>query len=223
MKIVIQCASKKMPDAGYMSNKDGRKILFVADPDTAPASDEFLYAKPDNISEAGKSWRDLLLGYNNKPENNPLDLYPAFQLYWNEAYRDLVQEYGTENVYILSAGWGLIDAEFLTPKYDITFSPSADPYKRRGKKDFYNDFQMLPDGCNDDLVFFGGKDYLPLFCELSSGYKGQRFIFYNSKNLPKTPGCTLIRYHTTTRTNWHYGCAKDFLSGDVTTKDAAYE
>ncbi len=210
-----------MPDAGYMTNKDGKSILFVADPDAAPSSNEFIYAKPDDFTANGDTWRDLLLRYNKQPDNNPLNLYPAFQLYWNETYRDLVKKYRTENVYILSAGWGLIDAKFLTPKYDITFSPSAAPYKRRGKKDFYNDLQMLPKECDDDLIFFGGKDYLPLFCKLSSDYTGKKFIFYNSKTLPKTPGCTLIKYHTTTRMNWHYGCAKDFLSGVVTTKDAA--
>lgn len=210
-----------MPDAGFMTNKDGKRILFVADPDAAPSSNEFIYAKPDDIAENGTTWRDFLLRHNKQPDNNPLDLYPAFQLYWNETYRDLVKKYRTENVYILSAGWGLIDAQFLTPKYDITFSPSADSYKRRGKQDLYDDFQMLPDGCNEDLVFFGGKDYLPLFCKLSSDYTGKKFIFCNSKTLPKAPGCTLIKYHTTTRTNWHYGCAKDFLSGGVTTKDAA--
>lgn len=223
MKIVIQCAAKKMPDAEYMANKDGKRILFVADPNTAPSSNEFIYAKPDDSAEGGESWRKLLLSYNKQSDSNPFNLYPAFQLYWNETYRDLVKKYGAENVYILSAGWGVIGAEFLTPKYDITFSPRADSYKRRRKQDSYNDFQMLPEECNDDLVFFGGKDYLPLFCKLSEDYIGKKFIFYNSKTVPNTPGCTLIKYHTTTRTNWHYGCAKDFLSGVVTTKGSACE
>ncbi|MES9822819.1 MAG: hypothetical protein ABW127_00140 [Candidatus Thiodiazotropha endolucinida] len=217
MKIVIQCAAKKGPDAGCITDRTGKQVLFVADPDAAPPSEECIYARPDDIAETGKSWRDLLLEYNEQPENNPLDLYPAYQLYMNDTYRALVNKYRAENVYILSAGWGLIGAEFLTPKYDITFSPSADSYKRRRKRDSYKDFRMLPDGCNDDLVFFGGKDYLPLFSKLSSNYAGQKFVFYNSATLPDAPGCKLIKYHTSTRTNWHYECAKAFIHGAVTT------
>ena len=54
----------------------------------------------------------------------------------------------------------MIAADFLTPDYDITFSGSADAYVRRGKKDRYKDFCMLPADTVDDIVFFGGKDYL---------------------------------------------------------------
>ncbi|MEW8462640.1 MAG: hypothetical protein AB2653_20230, partial [Candidatus Thiodiazotropha endolucinida] len=172
--------------------------------------------KPDNISDIGNCWRVVLLKYNEQPENNPLNLYPAYKLYMNDTYRALVDRYRAENIYILSAGWGLIGAEFLTPKYDITFSPSADPYKRRKKRDLYNDFCMLPDGSHDDLVFFGGKDYLPLFCDLSRDYAGKKCVFYNSATLPNAPGCALVRYETTTRTNWHYECVKTFLEGAIT-------
>ena len=33
MIIVIQCAASKKPDAGHLQRCDGRKVLFVADPD----------------------------------------------------------------------------------------------------------------------------------------------------------------------------------------------
>ncbi|RDH91041.1 MAG: hypothetical protein DIZ77_10170 [endosymbiont of Seepiophila jonesi] len=215
MKIVIQCAAKKHPDAGYMMAKDGKCIVFVADPENAPASDEFRFARPDDIAVGEKTWRELLLEYNQQPDNNPLHLFPAYQLYMNGTYGALVNAYGRGNIYILSAGWGLIGAEFLTPKYDITFSPSADLYKRRKKRDQYNDYCMLPKDCDEELVFFGGKGYLPLFCELSKDYRGKRIVFYNSNTEPKAEGCNLIRFETTTRTNWHYGCAKAFLKGDI--------
>jgi len=68
-----------------------------------------------------------------------------------------VTRFGVKNVYILSAGWGLICADFLTPAYDITFSPSAAPYKRRRKTDRYEDFRMLPDKAEREIVFFGGQ------------------------------------------------------------------
>ena len=61
----------------------------------------------------------------------------------------------TGNTYILSAGWGLINSEFLTPYYDITFSAAADNYKRRRKADTYRDFCMLPEDVDELIVFFG--------------------------------------------------------------------
>jgi hypothetical protein len=215
VKIVIQCAAKKNPDAGYLIDRRGKPVMFVADPDQGPPSTTHVYAHPDDPSEDGESWRAHLIEYNRHPETNTLNLSSAADLYSNPSYQLLADQYGLDNMFILSAGWGLIEARFLTPKYDITFSPSAEHYKRRRKKDCYLDLQMLPTDSDDNLVFFGGKDYLPLFCALSQAYRGERFVFYNSAVEPSTPGCTLIRYQTTTRTNWHYGCAKDFVAGKI--------
>ncbi|HEC11668.1 MAG TPA: hypothetical protein ENI80_00180 [Acidiferrobacteraceae bacterium] len=217
MKIVIQCAAKKDPNAGYLTNGDGKPVLFVANPDKAPPSDAYLYARPDDLTENGKTWRELLVDYNNRAGNNPLNLSPAYKLYSNTTYERLVKQYGVDNIFILSAGWGLISAKFLTPKYDITFAqtPKDQKYKQRSQQDQYHDFCLLPNDSDDALVFFGGKGYLPLFCELTQNYQGHRFVFYNSGVQPETPGCTLIRYLTTTRTNWHYSCARDFMSGKI--------
>jgi hypothetical protein len=121
---------------------------------------------------------------------------------------------GLQNVYILSAGWGLIRADFLTPQYDITFAQSADQYKRRRKTDRYDDFCMLHNQ-TADIVFFGGKDYLPLFSSLTDGTRSKRIVFYNSANAPNLNGCYLRRFETTTRTNWHYQCVSAFLAGGL--------
>lgn len=217
MRIVIKCAASKTPDAGWMVTNDGRRVCFVADPAMAPAREGYLYAKPDDIGDDGTSWRARLAAYNSNNLSNPLGLYPAYKLYLNETYGALVAKYGAENVYILSAGWGLINAEFLTPQYDITFSfvPKADAYKRRRKADRYADFCLLPDGCKDDLVLFSGKDYLPFFHALTKSYAGTRHVFYNSASLPRLEGCRLIRYDTSTRTNWQYECARTFMNGAV--------
>jgi len=214
MKVVIQCAGGKDPAAGYMADSAGQKVKFVAHPEKAPVSKDLLYARPDDLAPGGTSWRSLLLEYNERSDN-PFGLYEAYRLYANPAYRALVNAYGVEKVLILSAGWGLIRASFLTPQYDITFLNSADDYKRRRKQDKYHDLCELALDDNDSLVFFGGKDYLPLFCKLTQGYRGQRHVFYNSKVVPSAPGCNLIRYPTTTRTNWHYSCATDFIAKRV--------
>jgi len=59
------------------------------------------------------------------------------------------------------------------------------------------------------------RDYLPLFAKLTESVKGRRTVFYNSKNIPDLHGCTLRRFETDAKTNWHYLCANAFLDGLV--------
>jgi hypothetical protein len=212
MIVVIQCAASKDADAGHLVTADGKPVTFVAHPEIAPKDNEF-YVRPDDAAGEGKSWRDILMEYNGKPADNPYRLLPAYRLYRNAVYRRLVERLGIGSVYILSAGWGLITANFLTPYYDITFSraKNVETYKRRGKTDRYRDICMLPDGIDDEIIFFGGRDYLPLFCMLTEKAQGKRKIFYNSALPPHVPGCTLERFETSTKTNWHYECANAFL------------
>jgi hypothetical protein len=189
----------------------------VAHSENAPKDNEF-YARPDDDTGEGKSWREMLLEYNRESYGNPLRLLPAYRLYENPVYERLVDKFGIENVYILSAGWGLIRSDFLTPDYDITFSASArgdDAYKRRRKGDPYNDFCMLREETEDEVIFFGGKDYVPLFCALTKGVKGQRKVFHSSGQAPEAPGCIPVKFETSTRTNWHYECARAYLDGQL--------
>jgi hypothetical protein len=215
MIAVIQCAARKRRDAGHLVAADGRRVDFVAHPEIAPRDHDRVYARPDDPCEDGTSWRQFLLKYNDNPGTNPLHLYPAYQLYGNKAYERLVDRFGSRKIYILSAGWGMISADFLTPYYDITFSASADAYKRRRKQDCYDDFRMLPSNTREDIVFVGGKGYLPLFCSLTDAIRSKKIVFFNSEAVPLLDGCTLIRLETTTRTNWHYDCAKAILDGTI--------
>ena len=215
MIVVIQCAASKRADAGRLVTVGGTPVDFVAEPRAAPHAPRKVYARPDDPSDGGRSWRDSLLAYNRDPRGNPLRLLPAYRLYENRIYGRLVERLKRRNVYFLSAGWGLIPADFLTPYYDITFSQSADAYKRRRRTDRYHDFRMLPGDTVEDIVFFGGKDYLPLFGALTDGVRGRRIVFYSSVTAPQIGSCTLRRFETTTRTNWHYECAAAFLDGAV--------
>ena len=217
MIIVIQCAASKNRNAGRLMTSSGKPVMFVADPQGAPASHGLVYAHPDDQLDTGVTWRQLLLKYNEHPENNPFGLYPAYRLYENKTYERLTTRFGLENVFILSAGWGLIGASFLTPQYDITFSSSAESYKRRTKRQRYGDICMLPESA-DDVVFLGGKDYLPLFCELTSSERGRKTVFYNSRTIPEAQGCRLERFETATRTNWHYECASALIEGGPAAK-----
>jgi hypothetical protein len=167
MMVIVRCAASKHPEAGRMKSPGGKPIVFVAEPESAPADDACRYARPDDVSANGKSWRESLVEYNRTPKDNPLGLYPAYRLYKNPIYERFVDRFGLQNVFILSAGWGLIGADFLTPYYDITFSQSAEGFKRRRKTDRYLDISVLPDRPDEEIVFFGGKDYLPLLLSLT--------------------------------------------------------
>jgi hypothetical protein len=185
----------------------------VSDPARAPVRTDAVYARPDVVREDGQCWRDVLLLYNQQPGNNPLRLLPAWRLYRQPAYGKLVKRFGEANVFILSAGWGLIRADFLTPSYVVTFSAQAEPFKRRRSSDAYADFNMLEGQQNEPVAFFGGKDYLKLFCRLTENYEGQRIVAFNAASEPQAQGVRFVRYHTTMRTNWHYGAVSAFLDG----------
>jgi hypothetical protein len=111
MIVVIQCAGTKREDAGHLKMQDGRLVSFVAHPEELELhAENCLYARPDDPSDRGGSWREFLDAYNENPGDNPLGLLPAFELYkparpYNNIYRDLVNGYGLQNTYILSAGW----------------------------------------------------------------------------------------------------------------------
>ena len=215
MIIVIQCAATKQDHAGHLRTRDGRSVMFVAKPDAAPTGTSQLYARPDDVSDTGESWRTVLQEYNAAPGDNPLGLLPAWQLYRNPAYKILADYCGTDSLYILSAGWGLIRADFLTPNYDITFSSDrkVELFKRRGCREDLEDFS-LPAGIEDTIVFFGGRNYIQLFCRLTAHAKVHRTVFYAGNTLSEdlTPGCTLRRYERRF-TNWHYQCARHYVEG----------
>ena len=225
MIVVIQCAASKTSknsDTGRFKTEDGRSVMFVADPTRVPASRGIVYKRPDDRADSGLSYREELVKYNRHPGGNPLGLLPAWRLYTNPVYAELVDTFGVPNVFILSAGWGLIAADFLTPDYDITFSSNAkgsDAYKRRRRNDVFMDLSMLPADRTGPIVFLGGKDYVPLFCRLTEGAKSERIVFYyyngRSDNPPYAPGCRLQRFETKKSTNWQYECAKALMRGDI--------
>jgi len=46
---------------------------------------------------------------------------------------------------------------------------------------------MLPDETEDEILFFGGKDYVALFCELTKDMTSRRTVFYGSAEPPAAP------------------------------------
>jgi len=208
--VVIVCAARKDPNAGRLATADGNPVFFVADPVTAPSRPEVKYRCPDDIAPSGASWRDELAQYNENYRDtgaNPLGLLPAWRLYANPAYKHLVNQLGEDKVFILSGGWGLIPAPFLTPDYDITFSGNAEAYKRRRQQDdWYADFSMLPKDASHPIHFVGGKSYVPFFLKLTAETDAERVI-HHVGSPPPAPNCRFRRFGTNRRTNWHYECA----------------
>lgn len=233
--VVILCASGKDDSAGCMSAESGgkvREVKFVADPYNAPPDPSVIYKRPDDIAPSGLSWRKELEKYNREHERgrsgNPLKLVPAYELYqpqtpYKNIYRELVEFLGPRNVFILSAGWGLIPADFLTPRYDITFSQAASrekPYTLRQEKDnyLYKDFIKLPEDTSKPVVFLGSKSYIRFFCSLTENIEARKIIFHKSKSESTYPrvlqGYELRRYEAMPRM-WYYECAKQLIRGKI--------
>ena len=202
------------PKAGYFRTRDGLQVGFVARPKEAPPESGVVYARPDYMSDDGRStWRARLLAYNDEPAENELGLLPAYRLYARQEYRDLVETFGPERIFILSAGWGLIRSNFLKPYYDITFSNSAPRYKKREKSKPYEDFCQLPDDTRAPIVFLGGLDYQPLFENLTADLPTEKVVFHRSDAVSKRIGFTYVKYDTPDQRRWHYLCARDLVAG----------
>ncbi|MFN8524994.1 MAG: hypothetical protein U0821_18015 [Chloroflexota bacterium] len=171
-----------------------------------------VFAHPDDQSDDGRTWRQQLVDYNTSPGSNPLRLLPAYRLYTPHAYGALVAAYGSDSVFVLSAGWGLIRADFLTPYYDITFSPQSERFTQRTRRQRFVDLNQLPATSCEPTVFFGGTFYRPLFASLTAACVGPRVVVFNSQAAEDLPGLRYVRYETSTRTNWHYEAVARFVS-----------
>lgn len=235
MVVIMPCASDKSPCAGAMKQAGDKLVKFVAHPEEMPDDKKiphYVYARPyDIIPESGNSWRDVLCEYNKTYKStgsNPWRLLPAEKLYrpraYPNVYRRLVGKYGAKQVYILSAGWGLIDAEFLTPDYDITFYKKAPKWKRRYRQDPFDDLCQLRFDTTGPLVFFGLKDYMQLFGELTRSIECEKIVWYyndtvqnSSRTPPHKPDVDFRPFDTTSRhkRTWHYECATDLIDGTI--------
>ncbi len=57
-------------------------------------------------------------------------------------------------------------------------SVDANHHARRKQSDHLDDFALLPRVAEEDIFFFGGEDYLPLFAALTKDVQGRRAVFY---------------------------------------------
>jgi hypothetical protein len=216
MKIVIQCCATKDCLAGSFA-VNRRRVKFVAHPEYYPEDNAHDLFRPDDLIPSTRTtWREHLLTYNGRADN-PDKLLQAGSLYSPSTYGTLLHSVGAENLYILSAGWGLVRSDFLLPDYDITFSSQAEPWKRRTKRDVFCDFAHLTqaDIARDDAVyFFGGKEYLSLYYRLTRSLVARKVVYCASTRAITEEGFEYIRYGSA-GTNWHYRCVSDFLASRI--------
>ena len=200
MKIVIQCANSKSKNATRIADK----IEFVGKPETKSQ-----FRPDDNVPNSLKSWRDYLTSYNRNYKingDNKWKLLKAWELYKNKVYKQVIDKIGEEDVFILSAGWGLVKSDFLLPSYNVTFSNSAPKIYRRKPIDVYNDYNQLTAGytSGEVILFFGGGSYLKQFYELTKDIANKDIIIYHATdNIVKHPEYSYKKYPRCF-TNWHY-------------------
>jgi hypothetical protein len=171
------------------------------------------------MPSTSKTWREHLHAYNSHG-GNPNHLLQAGELYSLPAYRQLFRAdaVGPENLYILSAGWGLVRSDFFLPDYDITFSQQAARWKRRMKNAVFHDFAHLTQAClasDETVYFFGGTDYLPLYYRLMRGLVARKIIYFKAAKFPRDNAFEYIRYECHKSRNWHYDCVTDFLASSI--------
>jgi hypothetical protein len=209
---VLCCSSQKTKD-GFCYK--GETVKFVASPQIAP-KDEFTYYKPDDpIPGENKTWRNLVLNGQNDPK---LDLVPAYHLYKSDIYRAFYREFGNF-FYILSAGWGIIRADFKIPAYDITYStaPGVPACVRRKDNYGWKDINHLKEDSvkfdhDSGIILFAGSGYVPPFCDMTQSIPCRKKILYKSQKIGRRQGFVYEYYQTNLKINWYYEAAGDFLN-----------
>lgn len=166
---------------------------------------------PDAIMAKGKiSWREYLINNQNDKE-----LLEAYNLYTRQEYRSLYNRF-KERFYILSAGWGLVKADYKLPNYDITFSMSEENRNKRIFNDEgYKDFNQVDLNDKEDVLFFGGKAYLKLFYNLTQGLDNRKIIFYCGvrpiipKRVVNPSNFYFVSYESKNKRGWYYEAVCD--------------
>jgi hypothetical protein len=223
--LIFMCASsKKFPkidqilpkEIQFKAKSNPSKNIYKPDDLVPLAIQESIKKGLNNdITSLDKmTWRNLI---ELNSIQNFLNLRPAYDLYdknYNrmDVYTALFKAF-QDKFYILSAGWGLINAEFKIPSYDITFSQgqNIDPQIIRLEGDHYNDFNELSKKeSNEDIVFIGSPSYLPSFYKLTKSLSNRRkIIFWKKSGTPSefpAPDKTyeFIKYQSNNNIAWHY-------------------
>ena len=212
MKIIISCCKRKNGNPFMYNDKTINFVSHV----NAGLPNNALYFHPDNlIPNENITWRNLIAQLN--------DILPAYRLYRPNIYATLFERYGND-LFIFSAGWGIIRADFRLPKYDVTFSNNNNipVYARRNNNDIFQDFNHLV-GIeeNESIVLIAGSNYVIPFCKLTRDLPNKKIIIYKNQNLLNNNpylnnnNFQFIHYQTDRRTNWHYEFAQRLIDNEI--------
>ena len=224
-KVVMICAKTKHNNTHISVNNQTIKFKAVSNPEN------FEFLPDDPKPNDNCTWRQWIegnqnnaipaLGYNLYRPKNP----------FNEVYLNLNEKFD-DRLFILSAGWGLVKANFRLPNYDITFSGN-NPANLRVFQNLnppFNDFNHLTynhnvglNSENEDIVFIGSPDYIPLFIKLTQNLKCRKIIYWKRMKpkpipieLPIPNNTFLYRFYNTAKNrNWHYELAQKYADGEI--------
>jgi hypothetical protein len=194
-KVVMICSSRK---------KDSTLDEFPKVKFTVKGNYKNEFHPDDFIPNSYKSWRKYL-----EEHQDDINLLMTYKLYSRKEYRCLYERF-KNSLYILSAGWGLVGAEFKLPYYDITFSSKSGSSNKRDKITDFKDFNQLDISDNEDVVFIGTPNYVPLFIHLTKNLSNRKIIYWKSKSLKKIKVNDTFEYcyfPNGTNRNWYYELA----------------
>lgn len=215
MKVIISCCDRKN---GESFSHNGETINFVSRVNEVVPDNELYFHPDDLIPTENITWRELIAQQEIRN-----DLLKAYNLYRPSIYSSLFEHFGND-LFIYSAGWGIIRADYKLPKYNVTFSNSQNIpfYARRNNDDVFNDFNHL-EGIErtERIVFIAGSDYVMPFCRQTEDLPNEKIIVYKNQNLLNdipylaNNNFQFIHYQTNRRTNWHYEFAARLINNQI--------
>ncbi|GHV27556.1 hypothetical protein AGMMS4952_09440 [Spirochaetia bacterium] len=194
--VIMQCCAAK-DNAKYLKD-GGRDVHFVANPNCGT---EKFYKRPDDKSLSGKTYREIVDLQSNENLSEAYSIYTPNNPY-KDIYKELFEKFG-KRLYILSAGWGIVRAEFKLPSYDITFNAGAGKLKHRNHSDAgYKDYNHLA------LDFPANPP--PVICIGSHGYQEQY-----KKLMGRSPDKDMPTFAWDNNYTRYYETARRVIKGDV--------
>ena len=224
MIVVIQCAGRKHPNTPPLTF-NGNVVHFVAQP-----QDGQVDKRPwDQIPGSNKTWIDCIKAYNEASGEMPAEyinlnigteksrrLWQCGNLYKPPVYGELMSACGLRNVYILSAGWGLVRADKFIPKYDVTFSQLGDISVRIAATDRLQCASLsdeIPD--NGEINLFISRAHVLYWSHLYRDAAQRTVLHWRlGQELPNGQYGTIVKHDCGDQvTNWQYTAARQFIAG----------
>ena len=219
-KIVVQCAKRKITAPTLFF--DNAAVKFHSKTDIS----QNIFTPWSTVPETSQTWIDAVREYNesfllpaNTSIHNASELTNAADLYYHHAYRDLSKRFGYKSIFVLSAGWGLVQGDTKIPTYDITFSTANKDCRIKPSERVKYDSILLDAGTCDELHLFITQEYLEYWnLFFSKRFQSAKKVILHWRKGQKPPpfGEYSIIEHDCgkRRTTWQYTAIRQFLERD---------